>query len=79
MPRTKNRNVVYTGRVGARMKPLRRGMFSTRRLVRRAFPLNGGPFHGLCARLDAFGGGNTLPFVARGMAGSYVNGRWVSA
>jgi len=79
MPRTKNRNVIYTGKVGARMKPLRRGMLSARRLVRKAFPLKGGPFDGLSARLDAFGGGNTLPLMARGMAGSYVNGRWVSA
>jgi hypothetical protein len=72
-----NRGVVYTGKVGARLRPSRRGMFSGRRIVKAVVNFSGGPLHGMRARLEAvFGYSSTLPIVCRGMCGSYINGQW---
>lgn len=79
MRRTVNKGVIYTGKVGARMRPSFRGMFSTKRVVKKAFKLIGGPFSNCTVFLDAFGGANTLPICAKGMAGAYVKGKWSPA
>lgn len=78
-----NRGVVYTGKVGVKMRPSRAGLFSTRRVNKRPVKLNGGPLGGArvwleCSGLlDSFS--STLPIICRGQAGRYVSGKWESS
>lgn len=74
----RNSGCVYTGRVGAPMKPRRMVTFS-RRVHRSTWRCNGGPFSGRSIRLDVNGGGHTLPIIVRGEAGCYRGGNWVPA
>ena len=78
MRRIKNTNVLYTGRVGVRMRAPR-GPRTTRRIVKRVVQLLGGPLSGARVWLSAHDGMSTLPIVCRGQAGHYANGCWLPA
>lgn len=83
MRRARNTSCIYTGRVGAKLRPSVRGMFSSRRVFKRLVRFHGGPLHGYGAWLEAPGGSSlfssTLPIVCKGQAGSYINGAWCAA
>ena len=74
----KNRNVIYTGRVGAKMRPLAfRGW--SRRVPMKLVECISGPWRGYKLCLDPFSGCETLPIVVRGVAGRYTGaGHWVA-
>lgn len=72
MKRSRNRNVIFTGRVGTKMRARRHA--ATRKVVKQSFDLIGGPLHGFKAWLQSDGG--TLPIVCRGEVGIYRGGRW---
>ncbi len=73
----RNRGVIYSGRVGARMRV--RHKRASRRCPKTSCKLCGGPWHGHCVWLSANGDRATLPFVVRGVAGQYRGGDWVAA
>lgn len=78
MRRIRNTGVIYTGRVGVRMRPLR-GPRSTRRVAKARIELFGGPLAGGKVWLSASDGLTTLPIGCKGQAGHYANGNWVAA
>lgn len=78
MRRIKNTNVIYTGRVGVRMRPPR-GPRSSRRIIKKVVQLLGGPLSGARVWLSAHDGMSTLPIVCKGQAGHYQNGCWLAA
>jgi hypothetical protein len=77
MKRQHNSSCIYTGKVGARMRPLTPR--PSRRVTRRTFVLKGGPLAGCSVPLDAYGGHNTLPLapMAGHPAGCYQGAHWV--
>jgi hypothetical protein len=77
MRRTKN-SCVYTGRVGAKMRPVahRVAKHPVRREVIRA---TGGPLDGRRLRLEMNTGLSTLPFTLAGQTGRYLKGIWEAA
>lgn len=64
----KNRNVVYSGKVGAKMRPSR-----PRRepVKRKSFHCTAGPFANKWIRLELNGDGRTLPLCFGGWCGHY--------
>lgn len=76
--RRQRNSTIYTGKVGARMKPpsARRPM---RRVVRESIQCVGGPFDGKRIRLDVSGGYRTLQFVVGRHVGHYLGSKWVPA
>ena len=76
MKRQRNRTCIYTGRVGAKM-PFRKKPI-VRMVVRLKFTLRGGPLDAAKVRLDATGGGSTVPLAAmKGFPpGRYINSIW---
>lgn len=77
MPIRITNRTIYTGRVGAPMRP-RAIPRPSRRVHRKAIRLVGGPLNGCRVRLDAEGDGHTLPLVVRGQAGRYQKGLWIA-
>lgn len=76
----KNRGVIYTGRIGAKLRPRRAKSAAARRVFQyKQWRLFGGPLGGSLIKLDATGDGRTLPIVCKGMAGHYKAGHWVGA
>lgn len=73
MRRSRNRGVIFTGRVGLKM-PIRAPRVS-RRISYVSVLCIGGPFSGFQIRLDDSGDKRTLPFMACGVVGRYVGGR----
>lgn len=69
----KNKNVVYTGKVGAKMKP-RKGPVSTKATPKHMFKCIGGPLNGHILWLQEDGG--TLPIQMKGQFGHYRHGEW---
>lgn len=75
--RTRNSGCVYTGLVGARMRPPVRRV--NRRIRRASVTFHDGPLRGLTAQLDWDSGRTTLPLAPmQGWpAGRYVGSAWV--
>jgi len=69
---------VYTGRVGARMRP---PSAKTRRrsVIRTDYMCAGGPFAGKTIRLDNDSGARTLRISVGKFDGYYACGSWVAA
>ena len=79
MPRRKaNTNVVYTGLVGAKMKPKPHRIASRAKPKLINFKLFGGPLDGEVVRLELGSGNHTLALAPlRGFpAGRYTNSKW---
>lgn len=76
MRRRRNRGVVYTGKVGAKLRP-RRWSVSRRRVPKVQYRCNSGPLKGHCIWLDPSSGHTTLPIVVRGERGHYYCGTWI--
>lgn len=78
--RKTNINVVYTGKVGAKMRPKPHRAASRRAPKRVAFLLSGGPLAGARVLLvsESNPSGDTLPLAPmRGFtAGRYINSKW---
>lgn len=74
-PRRKRNPCVYTGPVGARMRPL---TFRSRKapVRRERVTLCGGPLDGQTVPLELNGDRNTLPITLRGQSGVYRSGKW---
>jgi hypothetical protein len=68
MRRSKN-PCVFTGKVGAKMKPLLPRV--NRRIVRKTVHCDDGPFAKCRIRIDAASDMRTLTFVVRGQVGHY--------
>ena len=68
----KNKNVVYTGKVGAKLKA-RKIPGTSKRTVKTAMYCQDGPMrqHKLFVTSE-----NTLPFTYKGQTGRYVAGKW---
>jgi hypothetical protein len=74
-PRRKRNPCVYTGLVGARMRPL--SFHNHKAPVQRAkVVLCGGPLDGQTVQLELNGDYNTLPIILRGQTGVYRCGKW---
>lgn len=63
-----NRPVVYSGGVGAKMRPSRPKREPVKRAV---YHLRGGPLADMRVRLELNGDGCTLPITVRGQCGQY--------
>jgi hypothetical protein len=78
--RKANTNVVYTGKVGAKMRPKPHRIASRAAPKRVTFLLQGGPLSGKTVRLvsESNPSGDTLPLAPmRGFpAGRYINSKW---
>lgn len=79
MIRRRRNSCVYTGKVGARMKPPKPR--ANRRIIKQAIRLMGGPLSGETVRLDVHSGRFTLPLAPmKGhSAGHYAGPHWVPA
>jgi hypothetical protein len=79
MRRTKNTNVIYTGKVGARMAPPKHRAKAKRPVQFGHYRCAGGPLDG---KVLVFPIGNdlkTLTFRLHGQIGHYLGARWVGA
>jgi hypothetical protein len=76
--RKTNTNVVYSGKVGAKMRPKPHRIASRAAPKRIAHSLVGGPLGGEQVRLCSESGTHTLPLAPmRGFpAGRYINSKW---
>lgn len=76
--RKTNTNVVYTGKVGAKMRPKPHRIAARTTPKRVTFLLVGGPLGGKSVRLASESGMHTLPLAPmRGFpAGRYINCNW---
>lgn len=76
--RKTNTNVVYTGLVGAKMRPKPHRIASRAAPKRFTFRLSGGPLDGAWVRLVVESGTHTLPLAPmRGFtSGRYINTKW---
>lgn len=81
MRRAKNPGVVYSGRVGAKLRPkaVPKSAALVRRYLYKQIKCLGGPLHFKTIKLDVFGDLKTLPIVCKGQAGHYENGCWIPA
>lgn len=74
----KHRGTVYNGRVGARLRPLRRKPAAlTARPSYATFCLTGGPLHRKLVRLTTECDVGTFTFTLRGQTGRYVGSTWM--
>jgi hypothetical protein len=76
MKRQKN-PCVYTGKVGARMRP-RSSKPKVRASLKEHHLCKGGPLHDKAITVERSTGGSTLPIVLHGQTGRYVNGTWLT-
>lgn len=75
MLRHRNPGVVYSGQVGAKMRPPS-GKPRPRPIVREPMPCIDGPLAGRTLLVEKNTGASTLPFTLNGHRGRYVDGRW---
>lgn len=73
----KNPGVIYTGRVGAKLRP--RKIHRRPGILKAIVYLEGGPLHGSKVKLEKNGDMRTLPIMCRGRIGQYVKGNWIDA
>ena len=76
MMRIRNKSVIYTGKVGAKMRP-KRPPLTGKRKYKKLVKLLDGPFRGHSLSMDAAADLSTFVFAARGAIGRYKNGCWV--
>lgn len=77
----RNTNVIYTGKVGARM-PMRAAKPKAARrsnFIRGVFKCEGGPYAGRAITLDSCGDLKTLTIRVRGQVGRYFGPNWIPA
>lgn len=74
MRRTKNTGVIFTGRVGSRMRIAKPR--ASRRMTYHHIKCESGPLRGMTIRLDKYGDQHTLPIVIRGEVGRYIGATW---
>lgn len=68
----KNKNVVYSGKVGAKMRAKR--VSTSRAVAKTGIRCIDGPMRGQILYLQADGA--TMPMVYMGQVGRYISGRW---
>lgn len=74
----KHSGTVYNGRVGAKLRPLRRKPDAlTARPHRATLRLTGGPLHRKLVRLTTECDVSTLTFTLNGQTGRYVGSTWM--
>lgn len=78
--RKKNTNVIYTGKIGARM-PMRpkRPAAAKRCFMRGIYVCKGGPYSGRPIQLDITGDLRTLTIRVKDQVGRYFGDNWVPA
>ena len=76
----KHRGTIYSGRVGARMRPPKqRNLALTIKPTRERVYLSGGPLDGKDALLTSECGISTMTFTLRGQTGRYLGSTWEPA
>ena len=76
--RRKKNSTIYTGKVGAKMRP-RSAKRRQAPILKTTYGCTGGPFAGKAIRLAMRSGGHTLQIRVGPHVGHYAAGAWVSA
>lgn len=76
--RRQRNSTIYTGLVGAKLRPLAIRGYS-RRVAKHMVRCVNGPWAGFSLALSRCSDNTTLPIVIRGKAGRYVSGMWRTA